>query len=232
MSRILDRKGYSSRSTRLVSDPPIAERARPLLNMRQLTQDNQLQSFLQNQRQAISGHHEDGEDEELVDRTNINGDDHEEVQVFCGCHTWKPPWLQRLYNNKAALVLLCWFAVLQGFVVNGLNNVNTTSYERRYQLTSKEAGMVSSAYDFAAGFAVLIPSYFGSKGHKPRWLAFSAFMFALGSFVMTLPKILADPYQPPNTSDQSSVCHLTNGNCFIYLSLAFLTCCFNCSYCL
>ena len=41
-----------------------------------------------------------------------------------------------------------------GFAVNGINNVNIASYERRYLLTSRDASLVASFYDVAAGLTV------------------------------------------------------------------------------
>lgn len=41
-----------------------------------------------------------------------------------------------------------------GFAVNGINNVNISSYERRYLLSSKDSSLVASFYDVAAGLTV------------------------------------------------------------------------------
>lgn len=43
-----------------------------------------------------------------------------------------------------------------GFVVNGINNVNTQSVERRFRLPSSRSGLISSSYDFAAGMLGLV----------------------------------------------------------------------------
>lgn len=44
----------------------------------------------------------------------------------------------------------------QGFAVNGINSVNLASYERQFQLTSRQSSMVSSVYDICAGFTVSV----------------------------------------------------------------------------
>jgi len=44
--------------------------------------------------------------------------------------------------------------LITGFAVNGINNVNIVSYERRFLLSSQNAGLVASMYDIAAGLTV------------------------------------------------------------------------------
>ena len=41
-----------------------------------------------------------------------------------------------------------------GFAVNGINNVNISSYEKRYLLSTKQSGLVASFYDIIAGVVV------------------------------------------------------------------------------
>ncbi len=55
---------------------------------------------------------------------------------------------------------------ITGFVVNGVNNVNTTSYERRFNLPSAQVGMISSAYDFCAGIIAIPLTYYGTHAHQ------------------------------------------------------------------
>lgn len=93
-------------------------------------------------------------------------------------------------------MLLGFFTITQGFAVNGINNVNTVSMERRFRLPSYRAGMISSSYDLSAGVAALFVGFFGGNAHKPRLLGCAALTMALGSFVMALPQFLTGAYQP------------------------------------
>lgn len=111
----------------------------------------------------------------------------EDPEVRCGFGPYKPDVLQRFNNPKCLLAFLSFFAFIQGFVVNGINNVNTTSIERRFGLPSSKVGSISSAYDVSAAIVGLIISYFGSGRHKPKFLSLAAGSMAIGSFVMTLP---------------------------------------------
>ncbi|XP_033727827.1 solute carrier organic anion transporter family member 4C1-like isoform X2 [Pecten maximus] len=111
----------------------------------------------------------------------------EDPDVRCGFGPYKPDVLQRFNNPKCLLAFLSFFAFIQGFVVNGINNVNTTSIERRFGLPSSKVGSISSAYDVSAAIVGLIISHFGSGRNKPKFLSLAAGSMAIGSFVMTLP---------------------------------------------
>ena len=82
-----------------------------------------------------------------------------------------------------------------GFVVNGINNVNTTTIERRFNLPSSQVGLISSAYDISAGILVIPITYFGNFGHQPRILAGGAASLAIGSFIMSIPHFASGVYE-------------------------------------
>ncbi|KAJ8322002.1 hypothetical protein KUTeg_000473 [Tegillarca granosa] len=115
--------------------------------------------------------------------------------IKCGCGNWKPDFLQLCNNPKWLLTCLCIFSMLQGFVVNGINNVNTSTIERRFQLPSSRVGAISSSYDVSAAILGIIISYLGSGKHKPRMVAMAAVTMAIGSFVMTLPHFITGVYE-------------------------------------
>ncbi|KAL3892413.1 hypothetical protein ACJMK2_004623 [Sinanodonta woodiana] len=117
------------------------------------------------------------------------------LDVRCGYGKCKPRWLQKLNNSKLLLALLCSFTTVQGFVLNGVNNVNTSTIERRFQLPSSRVGTISSAYDFAAAIIGVLTSYYGSRRHKARWVSMSAISFGAGSFMMALPHFVTDLYK-------------------------------------
>ncbi len=79
--------------------------------------------------------------------------------------------------------------------MNGINNVNTTSLERRFELTSAEVSLVSSSYDISAGVLVIPITYFGAFAHQPRMLAVAALIMALGSVVMSVPHFATGLYE-------------------------------------
>ena len=85
--------------------------------------------------------------------------------------------------------------MLAGFVVNGINNVNTTSVERRFQLPSSRVGMISSSYDLSAAILGIFISFMGSGRQKARWLTMAAIIMAIGSFVMAMQHFTSGTYE-------------------------------------
>ncbi|KAL3892415.1 hypothetical protein ACJMK2_004625 [Sinanodonta woodiana] len=118
-----------------------------------------------------------------------------EVDVRCGYGQCKPRWLQKLNNPKVLLFLLCSFTLVQAFVINGLINVNTSTIERQFQLSSSRVGTISSAYDFTAAIIGVLTGFYGSRRNKARWLSLAAVAFGTGSLIMALPHFFIDPYQ-------------------------------------
>ena len=62
----------------------------------------------------------------------------------------------------------------------GFISVVLSSLERRYQLTGTQVGLIASVFDMAVIVTVLFISYFGGKGHKPRWMGVSLLIQGLG----------------------------------------------------
>ncbi|XP_015470680.1 solute carrier organic anion transporter family member 4C1 isoform X2 [Parus major] len=113
----------------------------------------------------------------------------------CGWGPCTPRALQFCNNPKGYLAAYSLLAIFQGIVVNGLINISISTIEKRYELNSSLTGLISSSYDIAFCVLSLFVSYFGERGHKPRWLAFSAFMLGLGSLVFSLPHFSSGKYQ-------------------------------------
>ncbi|NXN84542.1 SO4C1 protein, partial [Bombycilla garrulus] len=113
----------------------------------------------------------------------------------CGWGPCTPRALQLCNNSEGYLAAYSLLAIFQGIVVNGLVNISISTIEKRYELNSSLTGLISASYDIAFCVLSLFVSYFGERGHKPRWLAFSAFMLGLGSLVYSLPHFSSGKYQ-------------------------------------
>ena len=74
------------------------------------------------------------------------------------------------------MLLLC--AVDVGFV-----SVVLSSIERRYRFSSLVAGFIASSFDMAVLVSVLFISYFGGRGHKPKWLGISLIVQGSGKTI-------------------------------------------------
>ncbi|XP_064620771.1 solute carrier organic anion transporter family member 4A1-like [Lineus longissimus] len=151
-----------------------------------------------------------------------------DVDTQCGYGDCKPACLQKCHNTKTALVVLSIFAIIQGFVVNGINNSNTTSMERRFGFSSLEVSFISASYDISAGLFVIPIGYYGRLGHKPRWLATACLIMGVGSCVMFLPHFITGPYE--FSQDAGNLCSGNSTLCStrtdipggMYLHLAIL----------
>ncbi|NWH16947.1 SO4C1 protein, partial [Grus americana] len=112
----------------------------------------------------------------------------------CGWGHCTPKALQLCNNPEGYLAAYSLLAIFQGIVVNGLINISISTIEKRYELNSSLTGLISASYDIAFCILSLFVSFFGERGHKPRWLAFSAFMLGLGSLIFSLPHFSSGKY--------------------------------------
>ncbi|XP_063996561.1 solute carrier organic anion transporter family member 4C1 [Pogoniulus pusillus] len=113
----------------------------------------------------------------------------------CGWGRCTPKALQLCNNPEGYLAAYSLLAIFQGIVVNGLINISISTIEKRYELNSSSTGLISASYDIAFCILSLFISFFGERGHKPKWLAFSAFMMGLGSLVFSLPHFSSGKYR-------------------------------------
>ncbi|KAG8456340.1 hypothetical protein GDO86_002213 [Hymenochirus boettgeri] len=99
---------------------------------------------------------------------------------------------------QGLLVVYSLLAIMQGTTVNGLVNIVVTTIEKRFNLKSSLTGLIAASYDIAFCLLSLFVSFYGQRGHKPRWLAFSALMIGLGSIVFSLPHFTTGLYEYGN----------------------------------
>ncbi|XP_013911099.1 PREDICTED: solute carrier organic anion transporter family member 4C1 [Thamnophis sirtalis] len=113
---------------------------------------------------------------------------------LCGIGRCTPRALQVCNNVKGYLVFYSLLSVFQGIIVNGLINVSISTIEKRYDLSSSLTGVISAGYDISFSLLCLFISFYGERGHKPRWLALSSFLIAVGALVFSLPHFTSGPY--------------------------------------
>ncbi|CAH6791992.1 Slco4c1 [Phodopus roborovskii] len=113
----------------------------------------------------------------------------------CGWRDFHPGCLQLCNTPQGFLLHYCLLALTQGIVVNGLVNISISTIEKRYEMKSSLTGLISSSYDISFCVLSLFVSFFGERGHKPRWLAFASFMIGLGALVFALPHFFSGRYE-------------------------------------
>uniref|UniRef100_A0A1I8IH80 Kazal-like domain-containing protein n=1 Tax=Macrostomum lignano TaxID=282301 RepID=A0A1I8IH80_9PLAT len=82
---------------------------------------------------------------------------------------------------------------LDGLVIGmqgALKSALLTKMERRFGLDSTTSSLIVSANDMVFLPSVLLVSYFGSLGHRPRLLALSCFGYGLAALLFALPYFL------------------------------------------
>lgn len=134
--------------------------------------------------------------------------DDDEEDLSCGYGSCKPSCIQVFNTPTAILVFLCLANFFKGFIMNGVINVNMSTIEKRFGLTSSQAGLIASIHDITAAPVALVVSFIGSVGYKMRWLGFSLFSLSVGSFIMTIPHFAAGTYN--SRSNVTDLCSYIN----------------------
>lgn len=76
------------------------------------------------------------------------------------------------FANKKAYVFLYG---LVGCIISATYayfNGTITTIEKRYKIPSRNTGIISVGNDISTLFLSAIVSYYGGRGHRPRWIAF------------------------------------------------------------
>ncbi|XP_078383103.1 solute carrier organic anion transporter family member 4A1-like [Oculina patagonica] len=140
-----------------------------------------------------------------------------EQDLKYGWFFFKPRWLQIVNNSKCFLFVVVILASVQSMIVNGITSINIPALEKRFQLSSKDLGLIVASNDISAILLVCFVSFYGEFGNKIKWLGYGALITAIGCFVFFLPHALISPYQPVlgNTtlsSRQVEECVINNGS--------------------
>ncbi|GAB0096936.1 Solute carrier organic anion transporter family member [Sergentomyia squamirostris] len=113
-------------------------------------------------------------------------------ETTCGFWIFKGPFYQKFANKKAYVFLYgvvgCIFSATYAYF-----NGTITTLEKRYKIPSKNTGILSVGNDISTLFISAILSYYGGKGHRPRWIAFGLFTIVLFCVLTGLPHLIYGP---------------------------------------
>ncbi|GAB1606773.1 solute carrier organic anion transporter family member 4A1-like isoform X1 [Argonauta hians] len=115
-----------------------------------------------------------------------------------GFGNFRPSWLQILNQPKVVLMILCYIAFIQGFVVNGAINASLSTIEKQYGFSSQMSCWLSASYEITAAPVALIVCFSSAVNYKLRWLGFGVILFTVGSFTMTIPHVFGQTYNWDN----------------------------------
>lgn len=136
--------------------------------------------------------------------SSINNDDNLESNQ-CGLCAFKPAFLQSFANKKAFIVVFCLTSVVQGMFYTYFVSALTT-IEKLYQIQSTTTGLLMSAAEIGRIAGVLVLTYYGGRGNRPKWIAFGMLAFSFAVLLASSPHFLLNDhhYNYPHSLKSSS----------------------------
>ncbi|XP_071502429.1 solute carrier organic anion transporter family member 4C1-like [Diadema antillarum] len=123
-------------------------------------------------------------------------DDECEIEEFrCGWCGWRPQWLQNFNSAPWLLVTLTAAVGIEAMLVTGFVTSTLTSIERRFQLRSRDLGIIISSFDVTSIILVLFVTFVGGRGNKPRWLGTGCIIIGAGALIYALPHFTTGNYR-------------------------------------
>ncbi|KAJ0061513.1 hypothetical protein NL108_005492 [Boleophthalmus pectinirostris] len=112
--------------------------------------------------------------------------------------------------------VLCHSALqLAQLLISGYMKSSISTIERRYGLSSQRAGLLASFNEVGNTLLIVFVSFWGSRVHRPRFIAGGASLAAAAALLMTAPHFLYGPYeytdQDTAQGNRSSLCRV-NGS--------------------
>ncbi|XP_076371446.1 solute carrier organic anion transporter family member 74D-like [Tachypleus tridentatus] len=122
---------------------------------------------------------------------------------YCGIGSFRPKWFQLFANKKTFVAIFCLTSVLQGMYSTYFVSVLTT-IEKLYRVESKTTGIILSATEIGQIGGAFFLTYYGGKGHRPKWIAFGTLLFATACILCSTPHFLFNINYPVYT-DQDNI---------------------------
>ncbi|XP_042908068.1 solute carrier organic anion transporter family member 74D [Parasteatoda tepidariorum] len=121
-----------------------------------------------------------------------NGDIADNEDTSCGIGGFHPTWLQRFNSPKSFLVNNGLLGTLNGATFTHFIGCIST-LEKRYAFETQVTGLILMAEELCPFLLGFLLGYFGSRTHRPRFIAASMCISTLSSFVLAGPYFLYGP---------------------------------------
>uniref|UniRef100_A0A5F9CNX8 Solute carrier organic anion transporter family member n=1 Tax=Oryctolagus cuniculus TaxID=9986 RepID=A0A5F9CNX8_RABIT len=116
----------------------------------------------------------------------------EEGSCGLGCVSF--PCCQRLNDIRCFMVIYFILASSQG-IVFGLVDLSISNFQKNYHLKTFESIVLTSSYDISSCLVAILIAYYGGRGNRTKWTAYSSFFIGLGSILLGLPHLRGENNQ-------------------------------------
>uniref|UniRef100_A0A3B4ASN0 Uncharacterized protein n=1 Tax=Periophthalmus magnuspinnatus TaxID=409849 RepID=A0A3B4ASN0_9GOBI len=100
------------------------------------------------------------------------------------------------FENGGHFFVLCHSALqLAQLLVSGYMKSSISTIERRYGLSSQRAGLLAAFNEVGNTLLIVFVSFWGSRVHRPRFIAGGASLAAAAALLMATPHFLYKPYE-------------------------------------
>ncbi|ELW72942.1 Solute carrier organic anion transporter family member 6A1 [Tupaia chinensis] len=104
----------------------------------------------------------------------------------CGLGCVIIPFCQRFNSIRCFLICYCSVLIAQGILFDVIN-LSISNVQKNYLLKPSESLALSFSYDLSSCLAAIFVGYYGGRGHRVRWIAFSSFLVGSGSLLLAYP---------------------------------------------
>ncbi|KAG1660552.1 Solute carrier organic anion transporter family member 1A1 [Nymphon striatum] len=119
----------------------------------------------------------------------LNCEDEDEDDELCGLGSYKPACLRKSANKNMFLFVFSLTSLLQGMYYTYFASILTT-IEKLFHIQSKTTGIIMSATEIGQISSALLLTYYGSYGHRPKWISFGIIIFVIACILSSLPHFI------------------------------------------